>query len=82
MPAIETGRQQFKADRRLTTQSKPYGELNNRDILYELLSWEVIDAASEGGDNEGAEDNKKNLKLLSKFDKYMIEKEEHNLKLQ
>ena len=85
MPAIETGRQQFKAERRLTTQTKPYGELNNRDILQELLSWEVIEstpaevADADKTDLDGNSCPK--VKLLGKFDKYMHEKEDQNLLL-
>lgn len=71
MPAIETGRQQFKADVRLTNQVKPFSELNNREILLELLSWQDISADK----NKSGESNQSNL-LLSKFDKFMQEKED------
>ena len=51
--------------------------MNNRDILLDLLSWELIDASDEDSDTG----KPKTLKLLGKFDKYMIEKEEQNNKL-
>ena len=42
MPAMDKGRQIFKTERKLTPQNKPFAELDNRDILLELLTWEHV----------------------------------------
>lgn len=66
----------------------PFSNLNHREILQELLSWEVVyETESESSENNAESDDADTTAddpandpshLLHKFDKYMQEKEDQN----
>ena len=87
-PNFEDGRQAQKTLKKLTTQVVPFSNLNHREILQELLSWEVVyETESESSENNAESDDADTTAddpandpshLLHKFDKYMQEKEDQN----
>ena len=69
----------------------PYSNLDHKEILQELLTWEHIESADSPSNKpeqeEGSDDAETTITdasssdpshLLSKFDKYMQEKEDQN----
>lgn len=77
VPKFDEGRQAQKSSKQLTPQTQPFSNLNHREILQELQTWEHIESKSDD-EGEGEDGRKANMNshLLSKFDRYMKDKED------
>lgn len=73
VPSLEDGRSAIKSEKKLSDQTRPFSQLNTREILQELLTWEHI-VSDDMTPQQSLNENH----LLSKFDKYMLEKEDQN----